>query len=95
MDVNVCVIGGGIIGLSTAVNVAQLSLPGYRVHVTLIAERFSPDTTADGSGGFWEPCLCGDTPVHKIRYTIATIFKDVCLCNSIYFFFRKTGGIIM
>ena len=67
MDVNVCVIGGGIIGLSTAVNVAQLSLHGYRVHVTLIAESFSPDTTADGSAGFWEPYLSADTPLDKIR----------------------------
>ena len=67
MDVNICVIGGGIIGLSTAVNVARLSVPGYRVHVTLIAERFSPDTTGDGSAGFWQPYLSSDTPLEKIR----------------------------
>ena len=67
MDVSVCVVGAGIIGLSTAVSISQLALPGYRVHVTIISEQFSPETTADGSAGFWEPYLSAETPLEKIK----------------------------
>ncbi|XP_048762321.2 D-aspartate oxidase-like isoform X2 [Ostrea edulis] len=52
----VCVVGAGVIGLSTAVRI-QNELPNY--DVTVLADRFSPDTTSDGSGGFWQPHLVG------------------------------------
>ncbi|KAK3089163.1 hypothetical protein FSP39_001392, partial [Pinctada imbricata] len=61
----VCVVGAGIIGLSSAVRI-QESL-GQSVHVTVIADQFSPDTTSDGSGGFWEPHLLNDGQAHLIR----------------------------
>ncbi|KAG7261196.1 hypothetical protein CRUP_023815 [Coryphaenoides rupestris] len=46
--VRVVVVGAGVIGLSTAVCVAE-ALPGCAV--TLAAARFSPDTTSDGAAG--------------------------------------------
>lgn len=52
----VCVVGAGVIGLSTAVRI-QNELPNY--DVTVLADRFTPDTTSDGSGGFWQPHLVG------------------------------------
>lgn len=46
--VEVLVIGAGVVGLSTAVCIAAtLSC----CSVTVIAEKFSPDTTSDGAAG--------------------------------------------
>ncbi len=39
-------IGAGAVGLSTAIELLEC---GFDVHV--IAEKLSPDTTSDGSGG--------------------------------------------
>ena len=66
----VCVLGAGVIGLSTAVRIQEKSnasggSPG--VEVTLVADRFTPYTTSDGSGGFWEPYNLGNTPLAQIR----------------------------
>ena len=48
MTPHVAVTGAGIVGLSTAM-LAQETIPG--LHVTLISDHFSPDTTGDGSAG--------------------------------------------
>ncbi|XP_033737461.1 D-aspartate oxidase-like [Pecten maximus] len=51
----VCVVGAGVSGLSTAVSIQQeLS---SKVVVSIVADKFSPETTSDGSGGFWGPHL--------------------------------------
>ena len=61
---HVCVVGAGVIGLSSAVCIQeQLS----DVHVTLVADKFSPHTTSDGSGGFCHPHDLADTPKELIR----------------------------
>jgi len=54
----VAVIGAGVIGLSTALRL-QEEIPGLQVSV--IAEKFSPETTSDGAAGIWGPFLCGET----------------------------------
>ncbi|GLH01698.1 D-aspartate oxidase [Gryllus bimaculatus] len=59
----VAVIGAGVLGLTTAVAL-QRRMPW--VSVTLITERLSPETTGDGSAGFWEPYLLGDTPSDNV-----------------------------
>ena len=63
----VCVIGGGVIGLSTAVNIADNM---SNVDVDIIAEKFSPDTTSDIAGGWWEPHdvkdLITDRDIHQL-----------------------------
>ncbi|KAM8833540.1 D-aspartate oxidase [Synchiropus picturatus] len=47
-SVSVVVVGGGVVGFSTAVCVAEaLSF----CSVTLLAEKFTPDTTSDGAAG--------------------------------------------
>ena len=57
-DTRVCVIGAGIIGLSSAVLIqSKLADAGVAAEVTLMAETFSPETTSDKSGGIWEPFL--------------------------------------
>ena len=56
---NVCVIGAGVIGLSTAYCLANC---GADIQVTLISEKFSPDTTGDGAAGKWNPSHLSQTP---------------------------------
>lgn len=46
--VRIAVVGAGVVGLSTAVCIAE-ALP--LCSVTLLADRFSPDTTSDGAAG--------------------------------------------
>jgi len=48
------VVGAGIVGLSTAINV-QARLPHARV--TIYADKFGADTTSHGSGGLFRPNL--------------------------------------
>ena len=52
--VHVAVIGAGVIGLSVAVELAQLA-PSHNLFVTLISEKLSPHTTSELSGGFVMP----------------------------------------
>ena len=44
----IVVVGAGVIGLSTAVDIIQ-RFPGM-VQIHLIADKFSPDTTSDKTG---------------------------------------------
>ena len=64
MPRHVCVIGAGIIGLSTALNVQEML---EDVTVTIVAEHVTPHTTSDVAAGIWEPYLLGDTPEEKVR----------------------------
>lgn len=60
----ICVIGAGIIGLSTA-NQIQAAEP--RANVTLIAEAFSPNVTSDVAAGRWRPIYLPDKRSQLIR----------------------------
>ena len=60
----VCVVGAGIIGLSTAVS---LQNSGINAEVTIIADKFSPETTSDVAAGIWSPHALGNTPSSLIR----------------------------
>ena len=73
----VAVVGAGVIGLSTAVHILE-SQPG--VTVTLIADKFSPQTTGDGAAGFWEPHVTGDTDEKLIRYDCFSYLFPHILC---------------
>lgn len=48
----VAVVGAGIVGLSTAINIQKL-LP--QAEVTIFADRFTKDTTSHGAGGLFRP----------------------------------------
>ena len=62
---SVAVVGAGICGLSSAVCILERD---PTVKVTLIADKFSPDTTSDGAAGLMMPYVAGNTPVHLQRY---------------------------
>ena len=49
----VVVVGAGVVGLSTAVHLCEKL--GGQVEVTVMADRFSPDTTADQAGTILMP----------------------------------------
>ncbi|XP_077495271.1 D-aspartate oxidase-like isoform X1 [Amblyomma americanum] len=62
----VAVVGGGIVGLSAAVRIAE-ELPPGTVHVTVIAEHFSPHTTGDVAAGFFNPYIVHGVSEEKLR----------------------------
>ena len=66
----VCVVGAGVIGLSTAYRLQDASLD---VDVTIVSEEFSPNTTGDGSAGFWRPFLLSGVPDELVRYVVHTL----------------------
>ena len=51
----ICVVGAGFIGLSTAVNLVTSVPLGECWEVTLVADKFSPNTTSDGAAGLFKP----------------------------------------
>lgn len=64
----IAIIGAGVVGLSCAVKIAEFVQDNKRnVDVCLLSEKFSPNTTGDGSAGLWGPYLIGDTASDKIK----------------------------
>lgn len=61
---NVCVVGGGIIGLSTAL---YLKKNDKNLKVTVVTEKLTPQTTADGAAGIWGIYLLKGTPIDQQR----------------------------
>ena len=64
----VAIIGAGVVGLSVAVRLSESSLP---LHLTVIADKFSPDTTSDRAGAIF---------VHGGNY----IPGMSCVCACVY-----------
>ncbi|KAK9806033.1 hypothetical protein WJX73_007439 [Symbiochloris irregularis] len=63
-DLKICVVGAGVIGLSTALRLCQEI---QNVKVTILADKFLSDTTSDGAAGLWEPYKLGSTPEHLVN----------------------------
>ncbi|KAJ8673540.1 hypothetical protein QAD02_004802 [Eretmocerus hayati] len=61
----VLVIGAGVIGITSAVAVKE-NFPLAKV--TVIGEKFSPETTGDGSAGLWSPYLLANTDPDNITH---------------------------
>lgn len=62
---HVTVVGAGIIGTTTAYRIKR-RFPN--LDISLVAEKFSPNTTSDIAAGWWEPHLDPDTPPHLINH---------------------------
>lgn len=71
---HVCIIGAGVIGLSVAIKLIEevdtWANDSEEPKVTIVSEKFSPNTTGDGAGGFWEPYELGNTPQSKVMWVI-------------------------
>eukprot|EP01025_Chloroclados_australasicus_P050452 TRINITY_DN57_c0_g1_i1.p1 TRINITY_DN57_c0_g1~~TRINITY_DN57_c0_g1_i1.p1 ORF type:complete len:373 (+),score=19.88 TRINITY_DN57_c0_g1_i1:105-1121(+) len=66
----IVVVGAGVIGLSTAVNILML-MPDASIHI--VAEKFDQETTSWGSGGTFKPHDIGRTLASKVhRWSEAT-----------------------
>ncbi|KAM3871055.1 D-aspartate oxidase [Diretmus argenteus] len=63
-SVKVVVVGAGVVGFSTAVCVAE-TLPSCSV--TLLADKFTPDTTSDGAAGIVFTAKFPDIPLEQQR----------------------------
>ncbi len=57
----IVIVGGGIIGLSTGLYLKQNGNPSY--DVTIVTDKTTPETTADGAAGIWGIYLLTGTPV--------------------------------
>jgi FAD dependent oxidoreductase len=58
----VAVIGGGVIGLTSALRLLQRS---PQAEVTLIADKLAIDTTSSGAAGLWKPYAISGTSAEK------------------------------
>ncbi|XP_023807059.1 D-aspartate oxidase isoform X2 [Oryzias latipes] len=72
--VRVAVVGAGVVGVSTAVCIAE-ALP--LCSVTLIADRFSPDTTSDGAAGILFAAEFPDVPIATQRRWFRSSFRHL------------------
>ncbi|RDD41237.1 D-aspartate oxidase [Trichoplax sp. H2] len=63
MTISVCVVGAGIIGLSTALQILQNN-SNSKYEVTIVAEKFGRGTTSSAAGAILEPYSVGNTPIH-------------------------------
>lgn len=61
----IAIIGGGVIGLSTAVEIQR---DVKSADIIIFAEKLSPNTTGDVSAGLWSPYLLQKTPSQDIMY---------------------------
>lgn len=60
----IAVIGAGVIGVTSAVAIKE-AFP--RAEVTIFSDKFTPNTTGDGSAGLWLPYLLSNTDPEKIK----------------------------
>ena len=98
----VAVVGGGVIGLSTALRLAEAGdkeqggggggggggARASELSVSVFARGFGPDTTSSGAGGLWEPYKLGDTPSELVnRWSAETLALLLALARE-----RSEGG---
>ncbi|XP_054346451.2 D-aspartate oxidase isoform X8 [Pongo pygmaeus] len=76
----IAVVGAGVVGLSTAVCISKL-VP--RCFVTVISDKFTPDTTSDVAAGMLIPHTYPDTPIHKQKQWFRETFNHLfAIANS-------------
>ena len=61
----IVIVGAGIIGLSTGLCLKKWN---KNIEVTIVSDKLTPETTADGAAGIWSIFLLGDTPIDKQKY---------------------------
>ena len=75
MQRRIAVIGAGAVGLSTAVQIQQLSAS---LSVTLIADKFTSETTSYGAAGIFRPSVnkFPGMPVSQLK-SVAQCYRSV------------------
>ena len=64
----VTIIGAGIIGLTTACTLLKEYAANENLQLTIVSEKFSPETTGDVSAGYWEPYGLGNIDGKVLRW---------------------------
>ncbi|CAF3768004.1 unnamed protein product, partial [Adineta steineri] len=75
----VIIIGGGIIGLTTACTLLKEYASADKLQLTIISTTFSPETTGDVSAGYWEPYgvnLNDERMLRWARYTYDVFMQE-------------------
>ncbi|XP_040584184.1 D-aspartate oxidase isoform X2 [Mesocricetus auratus] len=72
--VRIAVVGAGVIGLSTASCISQL-VP--RCSVTVLSDKFTPDTTSNVAAGMLIPHKYPDTPVPTLKQWFLETFQHL------------------
>ncbi|XP_029451128.1 D-aspartate oxidase [Rhinatrema bivittatum] len=77
----VAVVGGGLVGLSTAVCISE-SVP--QCSVTVLSEKFTPETTSDVAAGMLIPHPYPDMPIEQQKRWFQETFNYLlAICNSV------------
>nr|XP_023398629.1 D-aspartate oxidase isoform X2 [Loxodonta africana] len=88
--VQIAVVGAGVIGLSTALCISKL-VP--RSSITVISDKFTPDTTSDVAAGILIPHAYADTPIHKQKQWFRETFDHLlAIANSAE---AKDAGVLL
>uniref|UniRef100_A0A8C8WH06 D-aspartate oxidase n=1 Tax=Panthera leo TaxID=9689 RepID=A0A8C8WH06_PANLE len=78
--VRIAVVGAGVVGLSTAMCVSKL-VP--RCSITVISDKFSPDTTSDVAAGMLIPHVYPNTPIPTLKQWFRETFDHLfAIANS-------------
>ncbi|XP_019501877.1 PREDICTED: D-aspartate oxidase isoform X3 [Hipposideros armiger] len=78
--VRIAVVGAGVMGLSTALCISKL-VP--QCSITVISDKFSPDTTSDVAPGILIPHAYPETPIHKQKQWFRETFDHLfAIANS-------------
>ncbi|XP_011808184.1 PREDICTED: D-aspartate oxidase [Colobus angolensis palliatus] len=76
----IAVVGAGVVGLSTAVCISKL-VP--QCSVTIISDKFTPDTTSDVAAGMLIPHTYPDIPIHTQKQWFRETFNHLfAIANS-------------
>ncbi|XP_066867755.1 D-aspartate oxidase isoform X2 [Kogia breviceps] len=88
--VRIAAVGAGVMGLSTAVCISKL-VP--RCSITVISDRFTPETTSDVAAGMLIPPVYPDTPIHKQKQWFKETFDHLfAIANSAE---AKDAGVLL
>ena len=77
----IVIVGAGIIGLSTGLCLKKWN---KNIEVTIVSDKLTPETTADGAAGIWSIFLLGDTPIDKQKYNLIYISQSINLLSSFF-----------
>ncbi|KAM6185709.1 D-aspartate oxidase [Rhynchocyon petersi] len=78
--VRVAVVGAGVIGLSTALCISKL-VPGSSI--TILSDKFTPNTTSDVAAGMLIPHTYADASIHKQKQWFRETFDHLfAIANS-------------
>ncbi|KTG43434.1 hypothetical protein cypCar_00014624 [Cyprinus carpio] len=81
-DMRVCIIGAGVIGLSTAQSIYQHFHDRIApLTIEVYADVFTPLTTSDGAAGLWQPYLYDKGNVQETKWNKET-FQYLLSCLS-------------